>query len=113
MKGRDLHRAERLLDAIGDVDDRFLAEAADYRARRASVLRFPTRFVAVAAIAAVLLLAVTSPALQWLKDLGDIAKEEEPPRTETVAPTLGSLLSDCAESEIQQNCCATQTERNC
>ncbi len=97
MKGRDLYRAERLLDAIGDVDDRFLAEAVGYRSRRASILRFPARFVAAAAVAALLLLAVTSPALQWLKDLGDVGREE-PPTAETVAPTLGSLLSDCTES---------------
>lgn len=95
MKGKDLHRAERLLDAIGDVDDRFLAEAAGYRSRRASILRFPMRSVAVAAVAALLLLAVTSPALQWLKSIGE---KETPPAVVPVAPTLGSLLSDCAES---------------
>lgn len=96
MKHQQNHRAERLLDAIGEIDDCFLDEAVRYRATRPAI-RYPLRnFAAVAAIAAILLIAVMGPMSAVL----DFLKGSESPDTPSNVPTAVQehLLAGCAQS---------------
>ena len=97
MKHQQKHRAERLLDAIGEIDDCFLDEAVRYRSTRPAPRHTLRNFAAVAAIAAILLIAVMGPisaVLDSLRGIGDsINKNEEAP-----PPANEHLLAGCAQS---------------
>lgn len=103
MKRRDQQKAIRLLDAIGGINDDFLDEALNYRTSRPPV-RPPLRnWVAVAAMAAILLFAVTGPLARVLERDPTNAPSQPPPqegaeRPSSSAPTLSALLKECAES---------------
>lgn len=100
MKRDQRARANRLLDAMGGIDDRFLNEAILYRTARPPIRHSLRNFMAVAAVAALLLVAVTGP-LSGLLDL-DKSSDSIPPEqsTETTSKptTLDGLLKGCTES---------------
>ncbi|MBE6632722.1 MAG: hypothetical protein E7620_00100 [Ruminococcaceae bacterium] len=102
MKRRDQHRADRLLDAIGGINDSFLDEALNYRTARPPIRHTLRNWIAVAAVAAILLFAVTGPLSRILKtDTPNAPTQEQPQegtKLPTSAPTLSALLEGCAES---------------
>ena len=99
MKRDQRARANRLLDAMGGIDDRFLNEAIQYRTARPPIRHSLRNFMAVAAVAALLLVAVTGP-LSGLLDLNksDSLAPEQGTEISQKPTTLDGLLKGCTES---------------
>ena len=110
MKSIKLQQAERLLDAMGEIDDAYLTEALSHNSSAASkprktILNSPRiRIISgVAALAAVLALVFTGPLRGvWNQTSNESAEDANLNRAETYdepsVTTLNSLLESCTES---------------